>query len=133
VIRLRDRKSYLAALDSASIETNIEPFAALIGQRVRWSLERHELQFLDKVEKFDFDREVIVFFGHDRKIRVRCGISREALDDDFGADNRDKVEVFRENRKVIEEWARQKYAAGDTETDGSILIHTGELAKNAPR
>jgi hypothetical protein len=51
------------------------------------------------------------------------------LDDDFGADDRDKVEVFRGNRKVIEVAARQKYLAGDTETDGSILIHSGELAK----
>jgi hypothetical protein len=72
---------------------------------------------------------VVVFFKQDGKSRVRCAISREALDDDFGADDRDKVEVFRENREVIEERARQKYAAGDTETDGSILIHTGELAK----
>jgi len=129
VIRLRDRRVYLAALDSASIETNIEPFATLIAQRVRWSLERHELKFPNKAQKFDFDREVVVFFGQDGKSRVRCAISREALDDDFGADNRDKVEVFRENREVIEEWARQKYAAGDTETDGSILIHTGDFAK----
>lgn len=60
---------------------------------------------------------------------MRCAISWEALDDDFGADGRDKVEVFRENREVIERWARQKYAAGDTETDGSVLIHSGELAK----
>jgi len=30
----------------------------------------------------------------------------------------------------IEEAARQKYLAGDTETDGSILIHSGELAKS---
>ena len=51
------------------------------------------------------------------------------MDDDFRADNREKVEVFRENRKVIEEAARQKYLAGDTETDGSILIHSGELMK----
>jgi len=42
--------------------------------------------------------------------------------------------VFRENRKVIEEAARQKYLAGDTETDGSIhIIHTGELAKVGAR
>jgi hypothetical protein len=129
VIRLRDRKAYLAALDRASIDTVIEPFATLVGQRVRWALERHELQFPDRAEKFDFDREVVVFFGQDGKSRVRCAISREALDDDFGADNRDKVDVFRENRKAIEDWARQKYAAGDTETNGSILIHTGELAK----
>jgi Protein of unknown function (DUF1488) len=89
----------------------------------------HDLAFPDKVEKFDFDREVVVYFGEDGKVRVRCAVSREALDDDFGANHRDKVEVFRENRKVIEEAARQKYLVGDTETDGSILIHSGELGK----
>src|SRR5215471_13737973 len=128
VIRIRDRKAYLAALDSASIGTDVGPFTTLIGQRVRWALERHNLEFPDNTEKFDFDREVVVFFGEDGKARVRCAISREALDDDFGAYNRDKVEVFKENRRVIEGRARQKYLAGDTETDGSILIHTGELA-----
>jgi hypothetical protein len=129
VIRLRDRKSYLAALDSASIDMEIKPFAALVGRRVRWSLERHELQFPKKVEKFDLDRQVVAFFGQDGKTRVRCAISREALDDDFGADNSDEIEAFRENRKTIEEWARQKYAAGDTEADGAILIRSGELAR----
>jgi Protein of unknown function (DUF1488) len=62
-------------------------------------------------------------------MRIRSAISRESSDDDFGADDREKVEVFRQNRNVIEEAARQKYLAGDTETDGSILIHSGELAK----
>jgi hypothetical protein len=38
VIRLRDRKAYLAALDSASIGTDLGPFTTLIGQRVRWAL-----------------------------------------------------------------------------------------------
>jgi fido (protein-threonine AMPylation protein) len=129
VIRLRDRKAYLTALDRASIEADIDAFSTLTAQRVRWSLERHELKFPKREEKFDFDREVVLFYGLDGKTRVRCAISREALDDDFGADGRDKVEVFRENREVIEKWARQKYAAGDTETEGSVLIHSGELAK----
>jgi hypothetical protein len=126
---MRDRKAYLAALDSASIGTDPGPFTTLIGQRVRWALERHDLTFPDKAEKFDFDREIVVFFGEDGKARVRCAVSREALDDDWGADHRDKVEVFRENRKVIAEAARQKYLVGDTETDGSILIHSGEFAR----
>ena len=60
---------------------------------------------------------------------MRCEISREALDDHFRGDNQDKLEVFRVNRAAIEQEARQKYAAGDTETDGSVLIHSGELAK----
>jgi len=129
IIRVRDRNAYLAALDRASIDMDIKPFTTLIGQRVRWALERHELKFPDRAEKWDFDREVVVFFGQDGDNRVRCAISREALDDDFRADDRDKVEVFRENREVIEEGARRKYAAGDTEPDGSVLIHSGELAK----
>jgi hypothetical protein len=108
---------------------DIAPLTALIAQRVRWSLERHDLKFPDQAEKWDFDREVVLFFGQDGDSRVRCAISREALDDDFRGDGRDKVEVFRENRAAIERGVRQKYAAGDTETDGSILIHPGELAK----
>ena len=129
IIRVRDRNAYLAALDRASIDMDIKPFTTLIGQRVRWALERHELKFPDRAEKWDFDREVVVFFGQDGDNRVRCAISREALGDDFRADDRDKVEVFRKNREVIEEGARRKYAAGDTEPDGSVLIHSGELAK----
>lgn len=129
VIRLRDRKNYLTALDRASIDGDVGPFTTLMAQRVRWALEKHDLEFPKQAEKFDFDREVVVFFGQDGKSRVRCAVSREALDDDFGSGNRDKLEVFRENRRVIEEAARQKYLAGDTETDGSILIHSGELPR----
>ncbi|MGC2332362.1 MAG: DUF1488 family protein, partial [Candidatus Acidiferrales bacterium] len=129
VIRLRDRKNYLAALDHASIDADLKPFTTLLSQRVGWAFEKHELTFPDRSEKFDFDRQVVLFFGQDKKTRVRCAISREALDDDFRADRRDKAEVFRENHKLVEDAARQKYRAGDTETDGSILIRSGELPK----
>jgi fido (protein-threonine AMPylation protein) len=131
VIRMRDRKAYLAALDRASIDVDLSPFTALIAQRVRWALEKHDLKFPDQAEKWDFDREVVLFFGQDGDNRVRCAISREALDDDFRGDGRDKVEVFRENRVAIEQGVRQKYGAGDTETDGSVLLHSGELKARA--
>jgi Protein of unknown function (DUF1488) len=135
VIRLPDRKAYLAALDRASIEADITPFTTLLAQRVIWVLKKHVLEFPDTTEKFVLHREVVLFYGQAGEKRVPCAISREALDDDFQAHGRDKVEVSRENRKLIEEWARQKYAAGDTEPDGSILVRTGELArrKNARR
>ena len=58
---------------------------------------------------------------------MRCEISQEALDDHFGGDGKDKVEVFRANRKAIEDVARRKYLAGQTEPDGSVLIRTVEL------
>ncbi len=88
---------------------------------------RTELNFEEGREKFVFDRRVVVFWGQDGEKRVRCEISQEALDDHFGGDGKDKVEVFRANRRAIEEIARRKYLAGQTEPDGSVLIRTGEL------
>jgi fido (protein-threonine AMPylation protein) len=131
VIRVRDRNTYLKALDSASIDMDINPFTAFVANRVRWSLEQHDLKFQEDEAQFNFDRQVVVFWGQDGKTRVRCGISREALDDDFRGDDKEKVEVFRANRHAIEQEARQKYLAGDTEPDGSILIRTGDMERQA--
>src|SRR6201997_1683417 len=69
VIRVRDRSAYLKALDRASIDLDIKPFTALLAQRVRWAIEKHDLTFPDQTEKFDFDREVVLFFGQDGKTR----------------------------------------------------------------
>jgi hypothetical protein len=40
VIRIEDRAAYLAALDRASIDADIAPFAEFIAERVRWSLQQ---------------------------------------------------------------------------------------------
>jgi Fic family protein len=40
VIRVEDRNAYLAALDRASIDADIAPFATFISERVRWSMEQ---------------------------------------------------------------------------------------------
>lgn len=40
VVRIEDRNGYLSALDSASIDSNIEPFAKLIAERVQWSMKQ---------------------------------------------------------------------------------------------
>src|SRR5713226_3599332 len=127
IIRVRDRNAYLAALDRASIDMDIKPFTTLIAQRVRWVLEKHDLKFPEQEEKFDFDRDVVFFFGQDGEAWVRCAISREALDDHFHGDGNDKLEVFRANRQAIEQEVRRKYVAGDTEVDGSILIRLDDL------
>jgi hypothetical protein len=39
VIRAEDRTPYLAALDRASVDLDIVPFAGFIAERVRWSME----------------------------------------------------------------------------------------------
>jgi Fic family protein len=40
VVRVEDRAAYLAALDRASIDGDIAPFANFIAERVRWSLDQ---------------------------------------------------------------------------------------------
>ena len=127
VIRIRDRKSYLSAMDRASIEMDIHPFAAFIVRRVQWRLEQHDLTFLAPQEAFVPERDIVFFYGHDGEAWVRCAISREALDDHFHGDGKDKLEVFRANRLAIEQEVRRKYIAGDTEVDGSILIRLDDL------
>jgi hypothetical protein len=130
VIRVEDRDAYLSALDRASIDMDIKPFAGFVAQRVKWSLaqRKRDLKFPAPEERYDFDRGVVIFSGQDGETRVRCAISREALDDHFpGNDNKDKREVFRANRRAIEHEARRKYLAGETEPDGSVLIRISDI------
>ena len=74
VFRLKDRRAYLAALYRASIDTEIKLFTAFLADRARWFMEKHDLEFPDKGEKEDFDRDTIIFFGQHGKKRVRCAI-----------------------------------------------------------
>jgi fido (protein-threonine AMPylation protein) len=127
VIRIRDRKSYLSALDRASIETDIHPFATFIDHRVQWRLERHDLTFPAPMESLVFGRDLVLFYGQDGEAVVRCVITSEALDHHFHGVGMGKLEVFRANRQVIEEEVRRKYIAGDTEVDGAILIRLDDL------
>src|SRR2546428_3059026 len=127
VIRIRDRKSYLSALNRASTGMDIHPFATFIVHRVQWRLEGHDLTFPAPQETFVFERDIVFFYGQDGEAWVRCAISREALDDHFHGDGKDKLEVFRANRQAIEQEVRRKYIAGDTEVDGSILIRPDDL------
>jgi len=127
VIRIRDRKPYLSALDRASIEMDIHPFTTFIVHRVQWHLERHDLTFPAPMESCVFGRDMVLFYGQDGEAVVRCAITNEALDDHFQGDGKDKLEVFRANRQAIEQEVQRQYIAGDTEVDGSILIHSGDL------
>jgi len=40
VVRVEDRKRYLGALDRASIDLNIAPFASLLAERITWSVSQ---------------------------------------------------------------------------------------------
>jgi hypothetical protein len=42
VVRVEDRNRYMAALESASVDMDIRPFAAFLAERVHWSLDKSD-------------------------------------------------------------------------------------------
>jgi transcriptional regulator with XRE-family HTH domain len=102
-----------------STVTNILGVLGMLDERV--------LVFTDSHAHYDPMRMVVLFKGQDGDKTIPCAISREALDDHFGGDNKDKLKVFKANRERIEHEARRKYLADLVEPDGSVLIKTMDL------
>jgi hypothetical protein len=85
------------------------------------------------VPHYDFERDVVTFIGDALGPPVRCAISREALDDNFGAttnlSKEQRLETFRKNRSAIERMAREKYLSWPVEDPEAVLIKTMEVPK----
>jgi len=78
--------------------------------------------------EYKAESEAVTFFGRDGKARLRCRISREALDDHFSDGGRLRPEAaFKKHRPAIEALARRKYLLDHRELDGSVLIRTGDV------
>lgn len=117
----------LGMINSASRDLTLQtidlPRAAIPGL---------ELRFDAPAGHYDFVRDVVVFIGEAGGEQIRCAISREALDDHFGAnglDSKGRLEQFRKNRETIAELARRKYFEWPVDEPGSILIKSADVLK----
>jgi hypothetical protein len=92
-----------------------------------------DLTFSDSPIRYDFERDVATFIGEALRRSVRCAISREALDDNFGATtsltNEERLNKFRQNRSTIERMAREKYLHWPIAEPESVLIKTMDISK----
>jgi Protein of unknown function (DUF1488) len=91
-----------------------------------------DLTFSNSPAHYDFRRDVVTFSGRTLGGVIECAISREALDDHFGADNlgqAGRLEKFLENRSAIETMAREKYLFWLIEEPGAVLIKTMDVLK----
>ena len=85
--------------------------------------DRRKLVFTEP--EYNAESEGVTFWGRDGKARVRCRISREALDDHFSEGDRLRPEAaFKKHHPAIEALARRKYLLDRREPDGSVLIRT---------
>ena len=81
----------------------------------------------DLASSYDISRGV-TFWGEDGEKRIRCRISREALDDHFSDGDRLRPEAaFKKYRSAIEALARRKYLVGQAEEDGTVLLKTDDV------
>ncbi len=89
--------------------------------------DKRTLTFPDSEFSYDSSQGV-TFWGQDGPTRVRCRISREALEDHFSESARLRPEAaFKKHREQIEALARRKYLLGRRESDGTILITTHDI------
>jgi uncharacterized protein DUF1488 len=101
------------------------------GRSTSYSLvepgQRRGLIFPDQEHRTDNTRGTI-FWGEDGDKRVRGVVSREALDDHFSEGGKLRPDAaFRAHRAEIEAFASRKYALGQLEPDGSIIIRTADF------
>ena len=90
------------------------------------------LQFGAPAARYDFDRDLVTLVGEAGGETVRCAITREALEDHFGADGLDRegrLQRFRENRETIEHLMAKKYLRWPVEDVGAVLIKSDDVDK----
>jgi hypothetical protein len=74
-------------------------------------------------ENWDAGRGVAVFPADADDKQIRCAISREALEEHFGPDDKiEALEVFRNHRGRIQRLAERLIRRRRLEPDGSVLI-----------
>jgi transcriptional regulator with XRE-family HTH domain len=107
-------------------EKDIQLSSALAMLEVLGMTDKRTLVFNDA--EYRAESEAVTFWGEDGKTRVRCRISRKALDDHFSnGDGLRPEAAFKKHRTEIEALARRKYILGEREPDGSVLIRTLDL------
>jgi transcriptional regulator with XRE-family HTH domain len=109
---------------------DVQLSSALAIMDVLGMTDKRTLVFPDKEDSYDASKGVVTFWGQDGATRVRCGISREALDDHFSDNDRLRPKAaFEKYRDNIEALARRKYLRGLLESDKSVMIRTNDVAR----
>ena len=103
-----------------------------ILDRPRGVLPGMDITFNNPPARYDGDRDIVTFTGEALGDSVKCAVSREALEDHFGANNLDKegrIEAFRKNRSNIERLLRTKYLSWPVEEPEFVLLKTEDVPK----
>lgn len=98
--------------------------------RTREILPGMDLTFNNPPARYDSRRDIVSFNGTALGKSVDCAVSREALDDHFGADHSDnegRLQRFLENRSAIEKLLRTKYLSQTVDEPEAVLLTTADV------
>jgi hypothetical protein len=103
-----------------------------VVKRSREILPGMNLAFPDSRARYDSNREVVSFIGEALGHPVRCAVSREVLEDHFGANGQDmegRLASFHLSRSKIERMVKTKYLSWPTEEPETVLLKTMDVEK----
>lgn len=106
---------------------NIQLASVLAILEALGMVDHSPIEFPEKVEQYDGDRDVVIFPARTHHGDIDCAVTGEALEDRYGArgaSQRARLAAFRARRSEIEAAARTRFVARQTEPDGSILIRS---------
>ena len=101
-------------------------------QRPREILPGIKMTFSDTPPRYVSNREIVSFVGEALGHPVRCAVSREALEDHFGADGRDiegRLAGFHRNRSKIERMIKTKYLSWPVEEPEAVMLTSIDAVK----
>jgi len=133
VIRVRIRNTYLKALDSASIDMDINPFSASWQSVCDGRLSNRSI-FPEPKLRHMIPTVVSSVLGTGREKTACVRHQRRSPGRSLSGGTRQAGRIPGP-RQAIELKARRKYLDGETEPDGSVLIRTTDLMEccNTPR
>jgi hypothetical protein len=103
-----------------------------VVKRSREILPGMNLAFPDSRARYDSNREVVSFIGEALGHPVRCAVSREVLEDHFGANGQDmegRLASFHLSRSKIERMVKTKYLSWPIEEPETVLLKTMDVEK----
>lgn len=116
----------ISRFENGEKDIQLSSILSILG--VLGMVDQRHLEFPQPNSYNDFDRMVIVFWGQAGDKRIKCAISKEALDDHYRGNSRlSELQIFINNQRAIEHEARRKYLENRLEPDGTILIKSADI------
>jgi len=78
-------------------------------------------------EYWDGVKGAVVFWAEKEEEKITCAVSSQALEDHFNASPSNHLPVFKTNRSIVEDMAKNLIQKGRFEADGSIIVKTRDF------